>query len=83
VEKYWNGRFKKDYEMKQRLGKGGFGVVYRVKKKFDRAEYAVKIVRLPRRFVALHLLVYLHGMLCIVQSRAHIYYGTVNHFIFF
>ena len=79
MEKHWNGKFKKEYEMRQRLGKGGFGVVYRVRKKFDHADYAVKIVRLPKRLVRLHLLLTIasdscsHGILCIVQSRAHMY----------
>ena len=32
--------------MEKCLGKGGFGVVYHVKRKFDSADYAIKIIKL-------------------------------------
>ena len=35
--------------MKGILGHGGFGVVCHVQHKFDKKEYALKIVRLPDR----------------------------------
>ena len=37
--------------VQEKLGKGGFAVVYHMRKKFDRADYAVKIIRLRRRLV--------------------------------
>lgn len=40
-------RFGSDYQLKGRLGKGGFGVVYHVQNKTDGGEYAVKRIRLP------------------------------------
>ena len=43
---FYDYRLEKDYIVKERLGKGGFGVVYRVKNKLDRQEYAVKIIKL-------------------------------------
>jgi len=39
----------KDYDVKKCLGKGGFGVVYHVKNRVDRAEYALKIIKLPSK----------------------------------
>ena len=33
--------------LKEKLGKGGFGVVYVIKHKIDDSEYALKIVRMP------------------------------------
>ena len=40
-------RFGSDYELKGRLGKGGFGVVYHVRNKTDGGEYAIKRIKLP------------------------------------
>ena len=39
-------RLENDYVMEKCLGKGGFGVVYHVKRKFDSADYAIKIIKL-------------------------------------
>lgn len=42
--------FSRDFQVVGRLGKGGYGVVFRVEKNFDGGEYAVKIIKLlPRR----------------------------------
>ena len=42
-------RLEDDYVVEKCLGKGGFGKVYRVKRKFDSADYAIKIINLPRK----------------------------------
>ena len=39
-------RLEEEYDRIKLLGKGGFGVVYHVKHKTDRQEYAVKIIKL-------------------------------------
>ncbi len=42
-------RLKLEFDVMELLGKGGFGVVYRVKSKLDNGEYALKIIKLPTR----------------------------------
>ena len=42
-------RLENDFDVKGCLGKGGFGVVYHVKAKVDRKEYAIKVIKLPNR----------------------------------
>ena len=51
AEGYLNGKFKELFTFKEYLGKGGFAVVYHMRKTFDHADYAVKIIRLRRRLV--------------------------------
>ena len=36
----------RDHVVREELGRGGFGVVFRVQYKIDKKEYALKIVRL-------------------------------------
>ena len=40
-------RLEREYELKEELGRGGFGVVYHVKNKLDHGEFALKIIKLP------------------------------------
>ena len=47
----WLLRFDKDYDLKDCLGRGGFGVVYHVKNRTDGGEYAVKKIKLPSMLV--------------------------------
>ena len=42
-------RLEKDYVVVKPLRKGEFGVVCHVKRRFDCAEYAVKIIKLPNK----------------------------------
>ncbi|KNC53952.1 PEK protein kinase [Thecamonas trahens ATCC 50062] len=42
-----HSRYAAEFEEVVRLGKGGFGAVFKVRNKLDRQEYAVKKVRLP------------------------------------
>lgn len=43
-------RFCSDFEVLERLGKGGFGVVYMAKNRLDDNIYAVKKIDLPKRY---------------------------------
>ncbi|KAG0730517.1 Eukaryotic translation initiation factor 2-alpha kinase 3 [Chionoecetes opilio] len=43
------GGYQTEFEMVQRLGRGGFGVVYQVRDKLDKKEYAVKRINLPSK----------------------------------
>jgi len=40
------GRFKKKFQKHDKIGEGGFGMVYRAQYKVDLKEYAIKIVKL-------------------------------------
>ena len=42
-------RLEQEFELLEMLGKGGFGVVHRVRNKSDEGEYALKIVKLPTK----------------------------------
>ena len=42
-------RLEKDYVVEKHLGKGGFGVVHHVKRRPDRGEYALKIIKLSSK----------------------------------
>ena len=44
-------RLDRDYKVLDQLGKGGFGVVFRVEDRVDDGVYALKIIRLPKRCV--------------------------------
>lgn len=43
----FTSRFQEDYDTIQCLGKGGFGVVFEVKQKYDDCHYAIKRITLP------------------------------------
>jgi len=45
-----NGRFKSKFEMINVIGKGGFGVVYKVRYIVDKKIYAIKKVKLHLGF---------------------------------
>ncbi|XP_066277574.1 eukaryotic translation initiation factor 2-alpha kinase 3-like [Branchiostoma lanceolatum] len=45
----YKSRYLTDFEPVQCLGRGGFGVVYEVKNKFDECNYAIKRISLPNR----------------------------------
>lgn len=40
-------RYSNDFETVQCLGKGGFGIVFEVRKKIDECHYAIKRIPLP------------------------------------
>lgn len=42
-------RLEREFDLKERLGMGGFGVVYHVTNKLDGGEYALKVIKLPPR----------------------------------
>jgi len=44
----YNSRYISDFDHLQCLGKGGFGVVFKAKKKIDDCEYAIKRIYLPQ-----------------------------------
>lgn len=45
----YNSRFLTDFDLVQCLGRGGFGVVFKVKNKLDEVEYAIKRIVLPTK----------------------------------
>ncbi|XP_019626481.1 PREDICTED: eukaryotic translation initiation factor 2-alpha kinase 3-like [Branchiostoma belcheri] len=45
----YKSRYLTDFDLVQCLGRGGFGVVYEVKNKFDECSYAIKRISLPNR----------------------------------
>ncbi|KAF5303410.1 hypothetical protein FQR65_LT08252 [Abscondita terminalis] len=45
----FNSRYIQEFEPITCLGKGGFGVVFQAKKKFDECDYAIKRIRLPNK----------------------------------
>lgn len=47
----FNSRFMDDFTLIQCLGKGGFGVVFQVKQKYDDCDYAIKRITLPNEYV--------------------------------
>lgn len=47
VKDSFTSRFEKDFETIRCLGKGGFGVVFEVKQKYDECKYAIKRITLP------------------------------------
>lgn len=44
----FTSRFENDFETIRCLGKGGFGVVFEVKQKYDECKYAIKRITLPK-----------------------------------
>lgn len=48
-ENSFTSRFTNDFETVSCLGKGGFGIVFKVRQKFDECNYAIKRIALPER----------------------------------
>lgn len=46
-EQPFNSSYLNDFETIRCLGKGGFGIVFEVKKKIDECSYAIKRIKLP------------------------------------
>lgn len=47
----YSSRFVEDFDTVSCLGKGGFGIVFEVKHKFDCISYAIKRITLPKEYV--------------------------------
>lgn len=58
----------KEFEVKEWIGKGGFGSVFRVKNKLDDQEYAVKVIPLPERYPTVLSCTSAHGHLLFVPE---------------
>ena len=50
---HYTSRYLQDFQPVQCLGKGGFGVVFEARKKFDDCHYAVKRISLTNKYVVL------------------------------
>lgn len=48
-EHSFTSRFTNDFETVSCLGKGGFGVVFKVRQKIDECNYAIKRITLPQK----------------------------------
>lgn len=46
AELFFTGRYSRQFEELETLGKGGFGVVFKARDKFEEKVYAVKKIRL-------------------------------------